>query len=252
MEPLLAFSFFVLGAVIASFTAVIAERLNTGQSWIRGRSACNSCGRELEVLDLVPIISWVGTRGRCRSCCARVPASYVIGETLLGTLFVFGYMKLGLSFSLVWFLAVLAVLAFIVLYDLRHTVVPTTASTLLIVFSFAYALGTSGGYEQLGLTLVAAGVIGLFFFLLYAFSSGRVMGLGDSPVALALSLLVGGSLAVAGLLFSFWIGAIIGIAILVSSPKGHRMGIEVPFVPFLAAGYVLVYFTQWNPLFITL
>jgi len=161
-------------------------------------------------------------------------------------------MKLGISLPLIALLLALSTLTFIVMYDLRHTVVPTTASTLLILFSLGYALLTSGGNEHLGQTLLVAGVIGLLFFLVHFFSGGRAMGLGDSPVALALSLLTGGSLAIAGMLFSFWIGAIIGIAILVSRPKGHRMGIEVPFVPFLAAGYVLVYFTQWNPLLLTL
>jgi prepilin signal peptidase PulO-like enzyme (type II secretory pathway) len=73
------------------------------------------------------------------------------------------------------------------------------------------------------------------------------MGLGDAPVALALSL-VAGTNAFSGLLFSFWIGAVIGIGILALYPRGHRMGIEVPFVPFLAAGYLLAFFTQWNPL----
>ncbi|MES2931570.1 MAG: prepilin peptidase [Patescibacteria group bacterium] len=252
MMPLLVFSFFLLGAVMASFMAVIAERLHTGQSWIKGRSACNSCGRELVVLDLIPILSWLVTRGRCRTCCARIPAAYAIGEAILGILFALAVLKLGLSFPLILLLLAFSVLAFIVMYDLRHTVVPTTASTLLIVFSLGYAVLMAGGKEHLGQTLLVAGVIGLLFFLAHFFSRGRAMGLGDSPVALALSLLTGGSLAIAGVLFSFWIGAVIGMAILVSRPKGHRMGIEVPFVPFLAAGYVLAYFTQWNPLLLTL
>lgn len=252
MMPLLAFSFFLLGAIFASFIAVIAERLHTGQSWIQGRSACNSCGRELKAVDLIPVFSWLFSKGCCRSCCARIPASYVVGEATLGLLFVFAFLKLGLSFSLVLLLLVFSILAFIVMYDLRHTVVPTTASTLLILFSLGYALLTSGGKEHLGQTLMVAGVIGLLFFLLHFFSRGRAMGLGDSPVALALALVTGGSLAIAGVLFSFWIGAVVGIGILVATPKGHRMGIEVPFVPFLAAGFILAYFTQWNPLLLTL
>ncbi|MDQ1299565.1 MAG: leader peptidase (prepilin peptidase) / N-methyltransferase [Patescibacteria group bacterium] len=232
--------------------AVIAERLNTGQSWIQGRSACNSCSRELSALDLVPVFSWLCFKGRCRTCSALIPAAYAIGEATLGSLFVLAYLKLGLSLALIMILAAFAVLAFIVMYDLRHTVVPTTASTLLIVSSLGYALLTSGGNMHLGQTLLVAGVMGFLFFMVHFLSRGRAMGLGDSPVALALSLLTGGSLAIAGLLFSFWIGAVVGIAILVSRPKGHRMGIEVPFVPFLAAGYVLAYFTQWNPLLLTL
>lgn len=251
-DLLLLVAFFFLGSVIASFAAVVAERLNTGQSWVKGRSACNSCGRELAAGDLVPVVSWLLARGRCRTCGVRIPASYAVGEAVLGTLFALAYLKLGFSPALLALLGTFSVLAFIVLYDLRHTVVPAVASSMLIILSLAYALLTSGGAEQLGQTLMVAGAIGLAFFLLHYVSKGRAMGLGDSPVALALALLTGGSLAFAGLLFSFWIGAVIGIGILVAAPKGHRMGIEVPFVPFLAAGYALAYFTQWNPLLLTL
>lgn len=249
---LLLIGFFSLGAIVASFMAVIAERLYTGQSWIHGRSACNSCSRELGVVDLVPVFSWLLCRGRCRTCHARVPVLYTIGEAILGVLFALSFLKLGLSLALGVLLAAFAVLAFIVMYDLRHTVVPAAASSLLVVLSLLYALLATGGAEHLGQTLMTAGIIGFAFFLLYFLSRGRAMGLGDSPVALALALLTGGSLAIAGLLFSFWIGAVVGIGILVTTPKGHRMGIEVPFVPFLAAGYVLAYFTQWNPLLLTL
>ena len=157
---------------------------------------------------------------------------------------------LGLSLSLLLFLIIASVLAFIVLYDLRHTVVPVFASNALLVLCLVYALLAARDASSLGLTLLMAGLIGLFFFLAYAVSRGRAMGLGDAPVALSLALLVGGTLALPGFLFSFWIGGIVGIAILVSRPKGRRMGIEVPFVPFLAAGYLLAFFTQWNPLLV--
>lgn len=74
------------------------------------------------------------------------------------------------------------------------------------------------------------------------------MGLGDAPSVLGLSLLVGPGSVLPGVLFSFWIGALYGIVVLMTTPKGHRMGIEVPFVPFLALGFLLAYFTGWNPL----
>ncbi|MES2668743.1 MAG: prepilin peptidase [Patescibacteria group bacterium] len=251
MTYLLATAFFVLGAVLASFVTVIAERLHTGQSWVSDRSRCNSCNRELSGLDLVPVLSWLVARGRCRTCFARVPASYALSELSLGGLFALAFFMHGLTAPLVPLLLVFATLAFIVLYDLRHTIVPPVSSTLLIVFALAYRALVSGGNDALGLSLMIAGLIGLGFFLIYALSKGRAMGLGDSPVALALALLAGSSLAIPGLLFSFWIGAVIGIGILAATPKGHRMGIEVPFVPFLAAGYLLAFFTQWNPLSFT-
>lgn len=249
MDALLILAFFILGAILASFTAVVAERAYTGESWVRGRSRCNSCARDLAALDLVPVVSWIANRGRCRTCKAHVPFLYALEEIVLGTLFALAYLTLGLVVALPVLLAALVVLAFVVIYDLRHTVVPPVASSLLIALGLLFAALTATSYATFGHTLLIAGVISLGFFLMFALSRGRLMGLGDAPVALALSLLVGASAAVPGLLFSFWIGAIVGIVILVTRPKGRRMGIEVPFVPFLAAGYLLAYFTQWNPLY---
>lgn len=252
MTYLIAAAFFILGSILASFTAVIAERLHTGQSWVHDRSKCNSCARVLSSLDLVPVLSWLLMQGRCRTCHARVPMTYAVGEFLLGSVFLLAFLKLGLVLALLPLLLAFTVLAFVVMYDLRHTVVPQVASALLILSCLLYALASMGAGAQLGLALMVAGSVSAFFFLLHVVSRGRAMGLGDAPVALALALLVGSSLALPGLLFSFWIGALVGIVILATTPKGHRMGIEVPFVPFLAAGYLLAFFTQWNPLLLSL
>ena len=239
--------FAVLGAILASFVGVLVERTHTGESWTNDRSKCNSCSTALGLLDLIPVASWLSTYGRCGHCGIRLPLMYLVSEMMLAGLFALSYSVFGLSVLLGLFLAALCVLLYIVLYDLRHTVVPVAASTTLVLLSTAFAYAASFDLMDFGLSLLFAGVIGLAFFLLHALSSGRLMGLGDSPIALALSLLVGFGSAFSGLLFSVWIGALCGIAILVCRREGPRMGIEVPFVPFLAAGYLLAYFTQWNP-----
>lgn len=249
MEVITTIFFFALGAVLASFIGVLAERIYTGEALFTGRSRCNSCNRQLTVLDLVPVFSWLVSRGRCRTCKARVPVLYAVSEALLGLLFVLSYLQFGLTLQTGTLLLILCVLMFIVLYDLRHMIVPPVASVLLVLLSGIYALHTWSGIT-LAHVCIVSGVVALGFFLLFALSRGRAMGLGDSPVALALSL-VAGPQALAGLLFSFWAGAFIGIGILVSRPKGSRIGIEVPFVPFLALGYLFALFTQWNPLALT-
>jgi leader peptidase (prepilin peptidase) / N-methyltransferase len=247
MESLLTIVFFCLGAMSASFAGVVAERAYTGQSWMKGRSKCNSCGRYLGPLDLVPVFSWLASSGRCRSCGSRVPVSYALFEFTLGIAFVLSYGYLGPTLALLPFLISLIVLTFIVMYDLRHTLVPPVASSLLIALSLIYTLLASTSLTELAGTLLAAGIIGLAFLSAHLFSGGRMMGLGDAPVAFALALL-SGAYALSMVLFSFWIGAIIGIAILALRRGGPRMGIEVPFVPFLALGFLLAYFIQWNPL----
>jgi leader peptidase (prepilin peptidase)/N-methyltransferase len=259
MEIVVTVSFCLLGAVLASFVCVIAERIYTGQSWLQGRSRCNSCRKQLRVFDLVPVFSLLLSRGKCRGCHARIPLLYSFFEAALGAAFGLSYLTLGLTIQLGVFLCALLVLFFIVVYDLRHTLVPWGASGLLILLGGLFAmLETLSGPnlqasepQMLGATVLAAAAIALFFFLLYALSRGKWMGLGDTPVAFALSLLVG-SAAIPGLLFSFWIGAVIGIVVLVMRRGGPTMGIEIPFVPFLALGYLLAFFTQWNPLSLVL
>lgn len=251
MIYLLTFAFACLGAILASFVGVVAERINTGQSWMSGRSRCNSCARDLTGKDLIPVISYLWSRGRCFVCRAHIPLSYAVLELALALVFGLSYITLGLTFALPVFILAILVLAFIVVYDMRHTIVPTTASTLLVAVSAVFAYMVSATATDFGLTLLIAGIIGSAFFFLFFFSNGRAMGLGDAPVALALSLLTG-PYAFGGLLLSFWIGALYGIAVLVLRKGGPRMGIEVPFVPFLALGYLIAYFAAWNPALITL
>jgi leader peptidase (prepilin peptidase)/N-methyltransferase len=247
MQLLLGTLFFFLGAVLASFLCVIAERIYTGQSWLKGRSRCNSCRRTLDGLDLVPVFSWIVFRGRCRTCRGKVPVTYALIEAALGISFVVSFITLGLTLPLFIFLAALLVLTFIVVYDLRHTIVPWGSSLLLALLSLLFAYVHTPNLHALGTIIVVAFVIGLAFFLLHVLSRGRAMGLGDAPIAFSLSVLVG-SAAVPGLLFSFWIGGVVGILILVLRRGGPKMGIEAPFVPFMAVGYLLAFFTQWNPL----
>jgi leader peptidase (prepilin peptidase)/N-methyltransferase len=62
----------VLGAILGSFLATIAVRWPEGRSVLRGRSACDGCGRTLRAGELVPLVGWLSARGRCRGCGAAI------------------------------------------------------------------------------------------------------------------------------------------------------------------------------------
>ncbi len=83
--PLVAIYAAFLGAALASFLGVVAERIPAGNS-IRGRSAC-VCGRQLTARDMVPVLSWVAMRGKARCCGSQVPVRYVAAEAILGFVF---------------------------------------------------------------------------------------------------------------------------------------------------------------------
>ena len=243
-------AFFIFGAILASFVGVVVGRLYTGQSIVRGVSRCDACGRELGLLALVPIFSYLVFSGRAHCCRARLSPLSPISELTLGALFTLGYLRLGLSLELGAFLLALTLLAALVLYDLAHQILPPVLLVLFVATSACRALLGTPSLSELYPVLILASAFALFFAALHGLSGGRAMGLADAPLVFGLALLVGPA-ALPGFLFSFWIGAGVGIALLAASPRGSRMGIEVPFAPFLAAGFLLAYFTQWDPFALT-
>ena len=243
---LVSVALFLLGAIIASFVGVVVARLYTGESILTGRSRCDACTAPLSPLSLVPIVSYILSRGRARCCGASISLYAPFSELLLGALFVLVYLTIGLSFALVGMLFSLSTLLALVLYDGMHQILPTILLWVFVGISAVTGFLLAPSLLAFRDTCIVALLIGLFLALIHFFSRGRAMGFADAPFAFGLSLLVG-SAALPGFMFSFWIGALIGIVLLLQRPSGSRMGVEVPFAPFLAAGFLLAYFTQWNP-----
>ena len=240
------FLFFALGVIVASFVGVVVARLNTNQGFLGGRSRCDSCGEALTFAALVPVFSYLATRGHAQCCGARLTPRAPLSELALGVLFVLAYHLLGLSWALAFFLIALALLLALVLYDLAHQILPTSLLVPFVVVSALAGFFIAPSLAAYAQDVLAAVAIAGVLFAIHFFSRGRAMGFADAPFAFGLSLLTGPA-AFPGFVFSFWIGAGIGIVLLLSRPRGSRMGVEVPFAPFLAAGFILAFFTQWNP-----
>lgn len=237
---------FFFGTIVASFVGVVAVRLHTGQSIISGRSRCDACDTPILPLSMVPVISYVVFGGRAQCCSARISLFAPLTEVLLGVLFALSYARLGFSAALLGMLISVSLLSMLVLYDLSHQILPPYPLAAFVVAGTLTGYFAAPSLEDFLSASVVALVIFTSLALIHFLSKGRAMGFSDAPLALGLSLLVGPA-ALPGFIFSFWIGAVIGIVILLGRPRGSRMGVEVPFAPFLAAGYILAYFTQWNP-----
>lgn len=237
--------FFGFGAIIASFVGVLSCRLNTGQSFLAGRSRCDACNKPLHPSVLIPIVSYFTTGGRALCCGARVSPASTVTEILLGALFVLSYLSIGLTPALFFFLFSLSTLLALVLYDLVHQILPTKLLYVFVLSSLIAGFLLSPSTDAFYSAAVTAFLIAASLALIHFLSRGRAMGFADAPFSLGLAFLVGPT-AFTGFVFSFWIGAVIGIAMLARRPVGSRIGVEVPFAPFLATGFLLAYFTQWN------
>ena len=230
-----------LGAIVGSFANVVAYRLNSGRPILVGRSKCDSCAEELSPLTLIPIVSFLLLKGRCGMCGSKIGISHVLVEIILAALFGAALYIHGLTFDLLLSLVFLTLLTSIVVYDLRHTIIPN-----VLVYPLIAVGGVVAYISQDTLSFVTAFAMAAFFALIWLFSKGRAMGFGDAKLVLALALFVGYPLAITGFMLSFWIGAVISVALLVFYRKGRTMSNEVPFAPYLAIGFLCAYLLQLN------
>ena len=132
LGPLFFILAFFLGASSGSFACAAASRTAAGEKWWGlERSRCDCCGTALAPRDLVPVLSFLALRGRCRFCGARIPRSCLAAELACGALCAMFLWRFGASYSFVFSSASLPFLAF-------HTI--TDADTGYIYDSWAFAM----------------------------------------------------------------------------------------------------------------
>ncbi len=240
---------FAIGLFIGSFLNVAILRLNTGRSVVTGRSACARCARTLEWYELIPVLSFLGLRGKCRTCKQPISFQYPVVELLTAIVFVITYTKVLLpggfnTMSWLTFLTALvaaSLLIVILIYDVRHKIIPDQVVypfILLALGAITYRAITVSSFHWFT-ALVEGVVVALPFFLLWYFSKGRAMGFGDVKLALGMGWFLGLAAGFAVFLLSFWIGGIIGLFLIGISRK-YNLKSQVAFGPFLILAFFIV------------
>lgn len=229
-----------------------AKKTNPAFSIVKGHSMCPSCRHRLHARDLIPVLSWLELRGRCRYCQAKIGWQTPAVEVLTASLFVLSYLQWPYSLSTAgwlvfvgWLASVVMMIALLV-YDLRWMILPDrlvypligVASLMVIVL--ALEAGSVG--LIVGPVLGALFLSGLFWSL-FQVSAGKWIGGGDVKLAVALGLLAGGLLESVLLLFiASLLGTVVSLPLLI---KGKSVSAKVPFGPFLIAATFIVWL--WGP-----
>ncbi|MEX2430792.1 MAG: prepilin peptidase [Dehalococcoidia bacterium] len=236
---------FVLGAVVASFLNVVADRVPRGQSIVRPPSHCPDCGHELKAVELIPVLSYLLLRGKCRVCAARIPARVPIVELIGGLLFAFAIWRYG--FTLDGALAALffGALLLIAVIDLEHKLVLNVVLLAALPLAVLSTLGWSpdvrlpvlqidGWYLSLLADSLLAGGAGFAVFLALAVFSRGGVGAGDVKLAGVLGIWLGLRVLPVALMLAVVLGGVVAALLLVSRASGRKDAI--PFAPFLCAG----------------
>ena len=236
----------ILGLLIGSFLTVVVDRVPAHRSVVAPGSACGNCGLQLGVPDLVPVISWLVLRGRCRRCGVKIGLEPLILELANAGLFVAFAIKFRLSWELAAFCTLGAGLVALSWIDLRTKRLPRGiiyVTALIGIPLLAIAALVRHEPRRLWMTLLGAAVALTFMAAVYVLSRG---GMGDGDVRLSpllgayLGWLNPGFVAV-GLFLGFLAGAVVGLALMAVGRGGRKTA--VPFGPFLALGTVVAVWT---------
>src|ERR671933_2143585 len=125
------------GLIIGSFLNVVAYRLPRGESLVKPRSRCTSCGEEVRPYDNVPVLSWLLLRGRCRHCGVRISARYPVVELATAVVFAAVALVRGVDAELLLELPFAAMLIAVADIDLEHRIVPNKILLPLAVWGVA-------------------------------------------------------------------------------------------------------------------
>ncbi len=276
------FILLLIGLVIGSFLNVVALRYNSDGSVfdlknLGGRSRCSKCGATLRWHDLIPVLSFLMLRGRCRECHDKISFQYPVvelfsGLALISPFYFYKYYFVMLSQvsgeSIWWFYAlaivwVLTFLSFILLalIDWRLQIIPDSLNLFLaglgifkistlylagktatpyVSFVNGYA-GLFGLGDNIFLNYLAAALFGLIFFgIIIYITRGAGMGMGDLKLATALGLLLGWPDIALVTVLAFIIGSLWGLWLIVR--YGVSMKQALPFGPFIVLGALITIF----------
>lgn len=233
---------FVLGLILGSFFNVCIYRIPKGESIAFPPSHCTSCDNEIKWYDLIPVISYIILRGRCRHCGQNISVRYPIIELITGLLYLGIYIEYGMTIGTLKYIVLVSLLIIIGMIDFDttdvydSTIIAGAAAGVIFVIA-ALILKTDALSLVFG-ALLGGGVIAVIIILT------KGMGWGDAEICLICGLFLGFKLTIVMMFLSFIIGGLSGIILLLLKLKTSKD--YIPFGPSIAlAGIITILFGQY-------
>ena len=230
---------FVFGAVFGSFYYVVGTRLPKNESIVSPGSHCDNCNHQLRWYELIPMVSYLIQRGKCRKCKTKLPFTYFMIEFITGVLFSLSYYLYGFGYEFFAMIIIFSLLVLIYITDFKYMIIldsPLIISSVLILGMKWYCFGA-----KVALLSLSSGFI-LFFLMLAIKKFGDIvfkresLGGGDIKLSFVIGVILGFKLGLTAIILSSFLAFPYAFAV-VNLGKEK----ELPFGPFLISALALVF-----------
>lgn len=237
LDTYFTFVFFIFGTVFGSFYNVVGIRLPKNTLLEKQRSHCPTCDRTLHWYELIPVLSYVLQRGKCRGCNEKISPMYPLIELGTGIVFALCYQHFGLETEVIFALAFVSCCIIIIVSDLRYSLIPNAVLVLFLpVFIGWRILYPYRPWITHSIGLVVAFIL---LFLIIFLSKGG-MGIGDLKFFSLLGWVFGLELFFLLFLLAMGYGTLISIGLMAMGKVSRKS--KIPFGPFISLAAITVLF----------
>lgn len=223
---------FLLGLFLGSFLSAFTYRFPRKIQFLRGRSFCPNCKKEIAWYDNIPLLSFLVLSGRCRNCRKKISSRYLLIELATGI----GFALIGWNF---YWLSIFTILFLIFTIDMEHQIIPDSLIFLGLILNTIYSIQ----YTNFLAGFLAASLL----LAIHLATRGRGMGLGDVKFAVLGGALVGLENVMLWLMLSFLTGAVVSIILILWGKK--KLKDKIAFGPFLVVAIPLLLLLKSSSLF---
>lgn len=231
-------TFFVLGTVFGSFYTVVGYRLCKNESIVLPRSHCTSCNHKLTPIELIPILSYILQRGRCKNCKEKISIIYPLIELFTGILFAISFYSFNFSLDLVLCLLLSSMFVIIIITDLNYYIIPDEINiffgiAIFIVNIFKYGFFGACKYVLYGFCMFI--IMYLLMLLGNKIFKEESLGGGDIKLLFVLGNTVPIVLSLIGVSLAAFIA--LPVSLIVLYKKKDKI---IPFGPFLVGAFLII------------
>lgn len=244
MNALYYIMFFIVGTCFGSFYNLCGMRIPKNLSINKPGSHCENCNHSLSWYELIPILSFIFLKGRCKNCHTKLSLFYPFTELVTGLLFVISYHSFGLTLDLIISLTLVSTFVLVVVSDLNYLLIPDRFIIIPSIIVFIITLinkGLINSLIQLGYGIIS--FIIMYLIMLLGNKLFQKESLGGADIKLM--FLVGLSLSPFLSIIVIFLSSIIALPVsfyLLLKNKEH----VVPYGPFIMIGLLIVYFLKMN------